>query len=115
MRTEITYIAYDDTEFDRLEMCVRYEDYARDMMNEFLGCDFFYNDNKWSLTKGNNLETLLGDFELMYQKVEKIIVYKDISSSAETWLINYYGFIDFPTEVGTYEYCKDTGDWIKTA
>lgn len=111
MREVTMYFAYDDTEFENREDCVKYEEYAEDMLREIVGSVSFLNrDNALYLTKGKDINTTLGKIANACDNCETIIVTKQLSSSARVFILNEL-CIELPEMPGKYKYNRKYYEW----
>lgn len=109
MREIVTYVAYDDTEFDNREECEEYESEAFDLLSElFNAYDFWGKNNQHICIFLNEVEQGFNTIKYAIDKCEKIRVKKPISSEVATLIDYYLGYELPPNEIGLYEY-----DWLK--
>ena len=109
MREVVTYIAYDDTEFDNLEECEEYEGKAFELLNEFFNAyDFFRENGQCILIFLNEVEQGFNAIKYAYDKCGKIRVKKSVSNEVIELIDSYLGYDFPPNEIGLYEY-----DWVK--
>lgn len=116
MKIVTTYIAYDESEFETMEECRAYEEYAWDMLMEILESVIISDDFSTVITPPDfyTLEEALDWFGNTFDHFTFIRVKTEIPSSAYAWQSNYFGYI-FPQEVGFYGYDFTTNEWIKLA
>ena len=114
MREIITYVAYDDTEFDNLEDCEEYESKAFDLLIEFFNAyDFFGKNGEYIWIFLNEVEQGLYAIKYAFERCEKIRVKKIVSHEVRELIDSYFGY-ELPwDEVGLYEYDWKEMEWIK--
>lgn len=114
MREIITYVAYDDTEFDNLEECEEYESKAFDLLIEFFNAyDFFGKNGEYIWIFLNEVEQGLYAIKYAFDRCEKIRVKKIISHEAMELIDSYFGY-ELPRDgVGLYEYDWKELEWVK--
>lgn len=114
MREVVTYVAYDDTEFDNLEECEEYEGKAFDLLSEFFNAyDFFGKNNQYICIFLNEVEQGFNAIKYAFDKSEKIRVKKPISQEVEELIDSYFGYELPPNETGLYEYDWRKLEWVK--
>ena len=114
MREVTTYIAYDDTEFDNLEECEKYEGKAFDLLTEFFNAyDFFFFFFEYIWIFLNEVEQGVHDIEYAFDRCEKIRVKKIISSEVIELIDSYFGYELPQNEIGLYEYDWKKLEWVK--
>ena len=114
MREVITYIAYDDTEFDNFEECEEYEGKAFDLLDEFFNAyEFFGKNGAHILIFLNEIEQGLNAIKYAFDRCEKIRVKKTISHEAIELIDSYFGYELPRNELGLYEYNWKKLEWVK--
>lgn len=114
MREVITYVAYDDKEFDNFEECEEYEGKAFDLLEEFFNAyDFFGKNGEYIWIFLNGVEQGLHAIKYAFERCEKIRVKKIISHEVIELIDSYFGYELPPNEVGLYEYDWTEYKWIK--
>lgn len=116
MREVITYVAYDDTEFDNREECEKYEYEAYLILEEvFNSYRFFRNNGQEICIFLNDIETGLHVLGQAFDKCDRILVTKPISDLALHFIDFQLGYVLPPNESGMYKYDTDEFEWIKAA
>lgn len=114
MREVITYVAYDDTEFDSFEECEEYEGKAFDLLEEFFNAyDFFGKNGEYIGIFLNEVEQGLHAIEYAFDRCEKIRVKKIISHEVIELIDSHFGYELPQNEVGLYEYDWKKWEWVK--
>ena len=114
MREVITYVAYDDIEFDNFEECEKYEGKAFDLLAEFFNAyDFFGKNGGYIWIFLNEVEQGLHAIKYAFDRCEKIRVKKIISREAMELIDSYFGCGLPRDEVGLYEYDWTKYKWVK--
>ena len=113
MKEVITYVAFDDMEFDTKEQCIAYENQAHDYITEIMYCYTFYDKNMEMMPYGWSEEILeeLNCISVMYNDCECIRVHGTISREAYDFL-RYTEGILLPVDVGMYTYDYSSGEWV---
>lgn len=116
MRKVVTYIAWDDTEFETEEECKNYEQYALDMMVELCHCYEFYNNNNEQMETfvPNFIEDMMILFEKAASVCDVVKVNRIPQSSADAFQNNQFGFY-FPDATGTFKWNNRACEWEKIA
>jgi len=120
MREVITYVAYDDTEFDNCEECATYEDKAYDLIYSIGEKYEFYDKNMNIILApfaSPNVEDWLTWLEdaytnCTYIKRHDILTTREaaiIDENLGCCMLNY----DFNGDTGLFEYNHRTGKWDK--
>lgn len=103
MREVITYVAFDDAEFDMREKCLAYENKCRDYCRDLVAAyDFYDRDGQHIEISGNDVETMLSNIDYAYQTCEYVRVYRLLDDALE-FLYKELGF-DVPNELGYFKY-----------
>ncbi len=113
MREVITYVAYDNTEFDNREECEAYEGEAFDLLTEVFNSYKFFVGNQEFLIFLNNIEAGLYALSKAFNKCDKILVTKPISDMALHFIDFQLGYVLPPNEHGMYKYDTDEFEWVK--
>ena len=113
MREVITYVAYDDTEFDNREECEKYEGRTFDLLDEIFNSYRFFMENKQEIYIFlNNVEDGLYALDYAWNKSAYICVKREVSQEVKDFICNYLGY-DMPdNKAGLYKYTDDYG-WVK--
>lgn len=114
MREVITYVAYDDKEFESREECEEYENKAFNSLDEFFNAyDFFGKNGQNILIFLNDLDSGLEAIKYAFDKCEKIRIKKTISNEVEELMDSYFGYELPPNIPGLYEYDWNKSEWVK--
>lgn len=114
MREIITYVAYDDTEFDNRKECEQYEGKAFGLLAEiFNAYEFFYENGQELFIFLNGIEEGLNVFNYAWNECDKIKVKWEISHKARDFIDCYFGYKLPPNQKGLYEYDWEQFEWIK--
>lgn len=114
MREIVTYVAYDDTEFDNRDECEEYEGEAFGLLEEFFNAyDFFGKNDEYICIFLNGVEQGLHTIKYAFDRCEKIRVKKTISREVLELIDSYFGYEMPPNELGMYEYDFKKLEWIK--
>ena len=113
MREIITYVAYDDSEFDNLEECEAYESKAFDLLTEVFNSYKFFANNQEILIFLNDVEAGLYAFSKAFDRCDRILVVKPISDAAFHFMDSQLGYILPPNVSGLYKYDTDEYEWVK--
>lgn len=113
MREVITYVAYDNTEFNNREDCEAYEGEAFDLLTEVFNSYKFFVGNQEFLIFLNDIEPGLHALSKAFEKCNKILVTKPISSLAFDFIDFHLGDFLPPNEIGMYKYDTDECEWVK--
>ena len=113
MREVITYVAYDDSEFDNREECEAYESKAFDLLTEVFNSYEFFISNQEILIFLNDVEAGLYTLSKAFDKCDRISVIKPISNAALRFIDSQLGYVLPPNESGLYKYDTDEFEWVK--
>ena len=113
MREVVTYVAYDDTEFDNREDCEAYEEEAFDLLTEIFNSYKFFVGNQEFLIFLNDVEAGLCARSKAFEKCDKILVTKPLSFLAFDFADFRMGYVLPPNEIGMYEYDTEECEWVK--
>lgn len=117
MKERITYVAYDDTEFDTEEECVQYEEEAHRVM------DFLYENVLCYTTSGaplnfngQDLEEQLTQFENAFSLATIVEICEEVPQEVGDFMYSDLGFSDFIEELrlpGKYVYSYEDYKWLR--
>lgn len=114
MREVVTYVAYDETEFDTMEECEEYERVAFDSLEEVIGAyEFFLANGQEIQIFLNDIAKGIYDIERAYDECAQIRVKHPISQVTEDFLYANTGFDPLPYEPGLYKIGFNKYTWIK--
>jgi len=124
MREVITYVAYDDCEFETREECIAHENEAWDALIDIKRSYSFYDINMKELVcpqmtnhENYDLETRLKWFDDASQTCEYILRFKNLKNETEDFINNWNGVCicnsDFNNETGLFKYDMRTLEWVK--
>lgn len=114
MREIITYVAYDDTEFDNREECEEYENTAFNLLEEIFNTYEFFLDNGQEIHIFlNDIEAGMYVFDYAWKKSKSIRVKRTLSDTANEFIYINFGHDMPPNELGLYEYNFKKCCWVK--
>ena len=124
MREVITYVAYDDCEFETCEECIEHEDKAWDALIDIKRSYSVYDINMKELVcpqmtnhENYDLETRLKWFDDASQTCEYILRFKNLKNETEDFINNWNGVCvcnsDFNNEIGLFKYDTSIFEWVK--
>lgn len=116
MKKIISYVAYDDTEFEKEEDCLRYEETAREYIKQFEETYTFYtNDfNPYIPPIEYDILDYIIWLEEVYSKCDVVHV-KKLPNEDMSDFIYYNAGIGLPKkgEVGWFAYDYKIPDWVR--
>lgn len=115
MKTRITYVAYDDKEFESKEECEEYEEEAIKMLKE-ITTYYIYKDkdkNTIKFDESDDIEIELDNYDYIWKNAEYIVVHTPLSEKTLKRFNYDLGYDMPPNEPGTYKYNWDRMRWDK--
>ena len=93
MKKVVTYIAYDDKEFDDFAKCEAYEsDAFKKAYDLYLLYDFYDAEGNDIDIATYNLEALLSDLDYAFQSCVSVRVFDTVPKESYEFMYNYYGW-----------------------
>ena len=119
MKEVITYVAFDDEEFDDKVECEKYEEAAYNKLVELSECYSFYDENMNLFVApvgyGSDVEMMCDWVDNAYNDCEYIRIKQRLPQEVMRLLYNYFGYIVPDEECGLYRYNIDNDEWDKVA
>ena len=117
MKERITYVAYDDTEFDTEEECVQYEEEAHRVMDFLYENVFCYTAKGAPLDfNGQDLEEQLLRFDNAFSLATIVEIREKVPQKVHDFMYRFLGFTDFKEELrlpGKYVYSYEDYKWLR--
>lgn len=121
MREVTMYVAWDDSEFETADECLRYEEQAIEAMSAVNDCYDFFDKNGGRfvapLTTDTEIENWLNWLSDAAEHCDYIKVYHRIPELSVKFINREWGYCicpeDFPEETGVFKYDNFKDEWVE--
>lgn len=113
MREVITYVSFDEQEFDTKEECQEHETTIYNYLDNIASCYTFYKKNMETMLFAwpDDLEEGINSLDSLWNESEYVRVLREPDDKAFQFIIHYIG-IRLPDKVGLYKYDYIDNNWI---